>query len=384
MTSRSIVRRAFLAAMTIFFLRAVLSAGAPPEEEGIRRVSPRFGLWGAGESPDGKEHFVVFGDQGDVARVIPLKDQVARYGDGDAFALVTPDRAADEQRVEVFRANGDLISRFRIPLSRTLHVGRNVLVLRPNNDHGRGIPFDLEFLRLDGSRLRALRHDGQVLFPWWMYPNDHWLVASVDRRGEPPERAVRHIDSEGRLDWTFELGEEVPNLCALAPSGDYAVIGTHSIEPVTDTLGDRFRILDSSGSLITSGNILGLQLVGFSPDETHVVLVDKRAIRILETADGSAILSSALPAEPAHLHALAFAPDGSRFHLLGQDLDSNAHPTNTWLITYSIAPKIVTHSKRILRDLPFGRRLIVVRLEVSPNGAVTLTTQQAGIYRVTP
>ena len=180
MSKPSNVRHVLLPALAVSLLPVLIAFGGPPEEEGIRRNTPRFGSWSAGESPDGREYFVLFDDEGDVAKVIPLDNDVARYGKGDYFALVSKDQRGGRRQVRVFDFHGDLVSRFSVPSDRFVGVSGETVVLKPWNLHGIGTAFDLDFLRLDGSFLRALRYEGVSLRGGGAHPNGHWLLSSFE------------------------------------------------------------------------------------------------------------------------------------------------------------------------------------------------------------
>lgn len=386
MSKPSNVRLAFLTALAVSLLPVLIAFGGPPEEEGIRRATPRFGSWSAGESPDGREYFVLFDDKGDVAKVIPLDNEVARYGKGDYFALVSNDRRGGRQNVRVFDFHGDLVSRFSVPSDRHVGLSGEIVMLLPQNLHGIGTAFDMEFLRLDGSFLRALRYEGVSLQAGTEYPNGHWLFGSLDRRGETPSFTVHHLDSQGRTVWKFDLGEAMGSVYVLAPSARFAVVSSISAPP--DPPGEEsrysFDLLDESGSVIVSGHLPALQQGLFSPDDRHVVLVGARTIRLLRTIDGAEIWSGRRTARLARGSAIAFSPDGSRFYVVEQDTPTLVTPGPTRLTVYSIQEDGVTQSHQILNQIPTNRSIVVAGLEVARDGAVELITQRSGTYRVSP
>lgn len=386
MSKPSNIRLVFLTALAVSLLPVLIASGAPPEEEGIRRDTPRFGVWHAGDSPDGREYFVLFDDKGDLAKVIPLDGEWARYGKGAYFALVSRDARGGRNHVRVFDLHGDLVSRFTVPSDRAVVVSGEIVMLQPQNLHGIGIAFDLEFLRLDGSFLRALRYEGVSLRAGTEYPNGHWLFGALDRRGETPSYAVHHLDSQGRTVWKFDLGEAKGTVFVLATSARFAVVGSHP--PPSDSLSEEsrysFDLLDESGSVIVSGHLPKFQQGLFSPDDRHVVLVGARTIRLLPTIDGAEIWSGRRTVQLARGSAIAFSPDGSRFYLVEQDTPRLGTAAPTRLTVYSIQEERVTQSDQILNQIPTHRSIVVVGLEVGRDGAVELITQRSGTFRLSP
>ena len=386
MSKPSNIRLVFLTALAVSLLPVLIAFGGPPEEEGIRRDTPRFGVWSAGESPDGREYFVLFDDKGEVAKVIPLDNDMARYGQGDYFALVSKDERGGRRNVRVFDAHGAPVSRFNVPSERHVGLSGEIVMLLPQNLHGVGTAFDLEFLRLDGSFLRALRYEGVSLQAGTEYPNGHWLFGAIDYRGETRSYTVHHLDAEGRTAWKFDLGEAMGSVYVLSSSARFAVVGSISAPPDPPSEQSRysFDLLNEDGSVIVSGHLPAFQQGLFSPDDRHVVLVGAGTIRLLRTLDGAELWSGRRTLQLARGSAIAFSPDGSRFYLVEQDPPTLGTPGPTRLTVYSIQEGGVAQSDQLLSQIPTHRSIVVVGLEVGRDGAVELMTQRSGTYRVSP
>jgi hypothetical protein len=219
----------------------LLSEGAGAQEPQPRmiRTQARFGLR---VDAAGGNSVLLYDPAGNVTGTVPAEGRSFQPGPGDYFALVARDPDRTQHQVTLHDATGAVVSRFEIPRSRVLLVGRESIVLQPWSDIDAS-SYDIEFRDLSGESTGetrwTLREDvlavaGDALA---FSPGGGVLhVLSQERKREGPERVWlrTYEDLDGQVTGSERFLDQVPPARGLEvysfealPDGRVTVVTSH-------------------------------------------------------------------------------------------------------------------------------------------------------------
>ena len=287
---------------------AVAAGWAQQEARAARPVSPHFSLR---SQPLGGDSVVAIRPDGSTGEV-HLNGTLPVFGPGEVFAVVEAEPEGGLRDVRLLGTDLRAARAFSIRAERSLVLGTRGLALRAAREHGKGAPFEIEFLARDGSAIGETRFVGRSLLGLEPVVDGDWIAFSGNELGV---FEVHRLDAVGRERFVFSSESQLRPVVAAA--GTRTAIGVFE----DGLASSRLSLLTKDGRVSVAMPVPAFHHAVWSPSESRLALAGERGLTIVDATRGVRELEHVRDGHAVSGNAVAFARDGRSLLALTTGVD---------------------------------------------------------------